>query len=184
MLGDLPEEYAAAIAAERTALWELAGRARRLADAGDEPALRALAEEAQRRIASGNAVERTGGHLSGRITDIITAFEAVYDEVFVVRDQGDPADVLDAPWPTQRRAALLTSLVTAIGNPILMPFRDPFVAPASAAGDTRLLRLLVTSPVGSLSREGTVHALDALHAQGALDAAVIEYALLDDLYLG
>jgi Domain of unknown function (DUF4132)/Family of unknown function (DUF5724) len=182
MLGDLPEEYAAAIAAERTALWELAGRARTLADKDDKPALRALAEEVRRRIASGNAIERTGGHLRGRVVDILTAFDGVYDEVFAVRDPRDPADVLDAPWPTQRRAALLTSLVTPDGY--RFPSRDPLVAPASAAGDARLLRLLVTSPVGRLSRDETVRALDALQALGALDTAVIEYALLDDLYLG
>jgi len=182
MSTDLPAQYAAAVAAERAALWELAGRARTLADDGDKPALGALAEEVQLRIASGNAIERTGGHLKGRIADIRTALDDVYDAVFPVRDPRDPADVLDAPWPTQRRAALLASLVAA--DSYQVPSRGPLAGLAVAACDTRLLRLLVTSPVGSMPRDAAVRALDALHALGALDAAVIEHALLDDPYLG
>ena len=182
MPSDPPAQFAAAVSAERTVLWELAGRARTLADEGDEPALRALADEALRRLEGSDALERTGGHLRHHVADIRAAFDSVYDEVFPVRDPGDPTDVLDAPWPSLRRATLLTPLVAPDGY--LLPSRNPFVGPAIAAGDTRLLRILVTSPVGSMSRDLVMRVLDALYALGALDAAVVEHAVLDDQYLG
>ena len=65
-----------------------------------------------------------------------------------------------------------------------MPYRDALVEPAIAAGDVRLLRLVVRSPVGHLRRESAVRVLDRLLALDALDTEVAEHALLKDRYLG
>jgi len=179
---DVPAQYIGAVDAERAELWRLVKRARLLAKEGDQPALRALADEVPRRIEAGNASSRTGGHLSSHLGDITAALEGVYDEVFPVRDPGDPADVLDAPWPTRRRAALLASIVGHPGWQI--PPREPLVESAIMAGDARLLRLVVRSPIGGIHREAVVRVLDALHELGALDAEVVGHALLADRYLG
>ena len=175
-------DHAAAVDAERAELWRLAGRARLLAKEGDQPALRVLADEVRERVEEGNAIARTGGTLRHHIGDITAALEGAYDEAFPVGDPGDPASVLDAPWPTPRRAALLASMAGHPGWPV--PPRGPLVEAAIAAGDARLLRLLVCSPVGVIAREAVVRALDGLHALGALDAGVVEHALLDDRFLG
>jgi hypothetical protein len=64
------------------------------------------------------------------------------------------------------------------------PPRAQLVEQAIAAGDVRLLRLLVCGPVGDIRRESVVRVLDALYALGALDAEVVEHALLADRSLG
>jgi hypothetical protein len=89
----IPHEYVEAVDAERAELWRLVERAQQLAVEGDKPGLRALADEVRQRIEAGNGTWRTGGHLSGSIGDITAALDGVYDEVFPVRDPGDPADV-------------------------------------------------------------------------------------------
>jgi hypothetical protein len=179
---NLPAEHADAVEAERAGLWRLAERARLLARAGDQPGLRALADEVHQGSEAEEAMLRAGGDLARHIGDIKAALDGVYDEVFPVRDPGDPADVLDAPWPTQRRTALLASI---LGHPEWrLPPLGPLVEPAIVAGDARLLRLLVRSTIGRISREAVVRALDGLHALGALDTEVVEHALLTDLYLG
>src|SRR3989442_13790391 len=109
MMTGVPAEYAGAVDAERARLWLLVERARSLARQGDRPALRALADEVRQRVTDGSAASVTGGHLNGHVADITAALDDVYDEVFPVRDPGDPADVLDAPWPTQRPTDLLAS---------------------------------------------------------------------------
>ena len=107
----LPEQFAEVVDAERAGLWPLVERARQLAKEGDQPALRVLADEVRERIEAGDQIFRTGGHLRGHIGDITAELDGVYDAVFPVRDPGDPADVLDAPWPTERRTALLGSIL-------------------------------------------------------------------------
>lgn len=182
MLTGIPAQYADAVGAERAELWRLVKRAQRLAKKDDRLALRDLADEVRQRLDPIDAISRTGGHLHGRTGDITAALGGLYDTVFPVRDPRDPADVLDAPWPTEQRAALLASIV---GHPDThMPPRAPLVEPAIAAGDVRLLRLLVRSPVGSVSRDGVVRVLDGLYALGELDAEVVEHALLADRFLG
>ena len=185
MLNGLPADYAAAVGAERAELWLLVERARLLAKERDQQALRVLAAEVRQRVESGNEILRTGGHLRSHIGDITAVLDGVYDEVFPVRDPGDPADVLDAPWPTERRIALLASIVGSLSRSVFnMPPRAPLVGPAVAAGDVRLLRLLVHTPVGGIGREEVVRVLGSLHALGSLDAEVVEHALLADRYLG
>jgi hypothetical protein len=183
MPSDWPAAFAETVAAERDELWRLTERARLLAKERDQAALRALADEVRVRLEAGRAP--TGGHLSSHVEDITAALDGVYDEVFQVRDPGDPADVLDAPWPTRQRTALLCAILQRPGPSIgYVPFKEPLVEQAIAAGDVRLLRLIVRSPVGRLWRETVVRALDSLLALDALDTEVVEHALLKDRYLG
>src|SRR5579863_4969084 len=109
MPSDLPAALVEAVAAERGELWRLTERARLLATERDRAALRALADEVRDRMEAGGAP--TGGHLSSHVEDITAALDGVYDEVFPVSDPGDPADVLDAPWPTRQRTALLCAIL-------------------------------------------------------------------------
>jgi len=183
MSANLPAEFAETVAAERGELWRLTERARLLAKERDRAALRALADEVRDRMEAGAAP--TGGHLSSHVEDITAALDGVYDEVFPVNDPGDPADVLDAAWPTRRRTVFLCDMLgRPSGSAGYMPYKDALVEPAIAAGDARLLRLVVRSPVGHLRRESAVRVLDRLLALDALDTEVAEHALLKDRYLG
>lgn len=177
LLLDVPEQFHDEIRQERQALRELAATARRLADTGDIDGLRALAVEIPRRVTA--ADNRTGGHLRGQWIDIEPALDMIFDKVFPVRDPADPIDFLDGPWPTRSR----TMMLAAITGPHWVR-RDALVERARATGDLRLMRLIVLSPVGTVSRAGVVQALDTLDAAGALDAEVVEHAFLDDRYLG
>lgn len=183
MPANLPAQFVETLAAERGELWRLTEQARLLAKERDRAALRALADEVRDRMEAGS--RPTGGHLSSHVGDITAALEVVYDEVFPVSDPGDPADVLDTPWPTRRRTAFLCAILDRSGGPAgSVPYRDTLVESAAAAGDVRLLRLIVRSPVGYLKRESVVRALDSLLALGALDTEIVERALHKDLALG
>ncbi|MEV0807245.1 DUF4132 domain-containing protein [Micromonospora sp. NPDC050200] len=179
---DVPDMYVDAVRDERDALWRLVDEAKGLAKAGDLAGMRSLAEEVRRRLGAGDSLERTGGHLGSNVGDISAALDDVYDEAFPVRRPDDPADVLDAPWPTVRRTAVLASAVDHVGWPT--PPLEPLAERAIAANDVRLLRLLVLTPLGRAGRDTVVRVLDALHAAGALDVEVIEQAFADDEYLG
>ncbi|MGW1059894.1 DUF4132 domain-containing protein [Micromonospora rubida] len=179
---DVPGMYADAVREERDALWLLVDEAGGLAKAGDLAGLRDLANRVRRRLATGDSIERTGGHLGGNMADISAALDDVYDEAFPVRNPDDPAEVLDAPWPTAHRAAMLASAVDRVGW--RKPPLEPLAERAIAADDVRLLRLLVLTPLGRAGRETVVRILDALHVAGALDVEVIEKAFADDAYLG
>lgn len=174
-----PVEYTAAVEAERAALWQIAARARILAEAGDQPGLRALAGEARARIRA--AAKPTSGWIRGRVDDITAALDEVYDTVFPVRDPGDPADVLDTEWWTQSRLDLLRPMVDETFG--AKPDRASLVDQAIAEKNIRLLRLLVVSPVGCVRHEAAVRALDALDGAGELDAAFAERVLRHDIYL-
>lgn len=177
----VPMEYQDVVRAERAALWQLVERARRLADAGDAAAAWPLADEIRARIDAGNDIYRTGGHLDSYLKDIHDALGEAYDVMFPLRDPASPADVLDTPWPSASRVAALAAV--ADDRP-WAPRRDLLVDRAVAAADVRLLRLLVLSPVGTLNRDSVVRVLDGLHAVGALDAEVVEHALIVDPWLG
>ncbi|WP_405105551.1 DUF4132 domain-containing protein [Micromonospora sp. NBC_01405] len=179
---DVPDMYADAVREERDALWRLVDEARDLAKAGDPAGLRDLADRVRRRLATGDSIEHTGGHLGGNMADVSAALDDVYDEAFPVRNPDDPVEVLDAPWPTARRAAMLASAVDRVGW--RKPPLEPLAERAVAAADVRLLRLLVLTPLGRAGRETVVRILDALHAAGALDVEVVEKAFADDAYLG
>ncbi|MFF3869069.1 DUF4132 domain-containing protein [Micromonospora sp. NPDC001898] len=179
---DVPDMYVDAVREERDALWRLVDEAGGVSKAGDLAGLRDLADRVRRRLATGDSIERTGGHLGGNVADISAALDDVYDEAFPVRNPDDPAEVLDAPWPTTRRAAMLASAVDRVGW--RKPPLEPLAERAIAATDVRLLRLLVLTPLGRAGRETVVRILDALHAAGALDVGVVEKAFADDAYLG
>ncbi|MEU5943375.1 DUF4132 domain-containing protein [Micromonospora sp. NPDC047548] len=179
---DVPEMYADAVRAEREALWRLVDEARGLAKVDDLAGMRALAKEIRRRLAAGNDLDRTGGHLGSHVGDISAALDEAYDEAFPVRSPDDPAEVLDAPWPTVRRTALLAAAVDHVGWP--KPPLEPLAERAIAANDVRLLRLLVLTPLGRAGRDTVVRILDALQVADALDVKVIERAFADDAYLG
>lgn len=178
MTGEQHEEQ---IAAERAALREVIDRARRLSAAGDREALRALAGAALQRLAARDSGALTGGQLRGRIADLTGELDELYDAAFPVRDASDPADVLDAPWPTRRRTALLGAITGQPGSPA--PRCDDLVDPATDAGDARLLQLLLRTPAGRLLPGAAIRALDALHKQGKLDAETAELGLLADSHL-
>jgi hypothetical protein len=146
-------------------------QARRLAQADDLPAMRTLARELRR---------RNEFHAGDRwLADIVAALEEVYDEAFPVTDPTDPADLLDAPWPTASRAAPLAAMMD---QP--WPRVSLLVQPAIAAGDVRLLRLLLRNPFDRLPREALVQILEALYAANGLDAESVEQAFSVDPFLG
>ncbi|WP_406044624.1 DUF4132 domain-containing protein [Micromonospora sp. NBC_00898] len=179
---DVPDMYADAVRDERDALWRLVDRARGLAKAGELAGLRDLAKEIRRRLVAGDSLDRTGGHLGANVADISAALDDVYDEAFPVRSPDDPVDVLETPWPTARRTAMLAAAVDRVGW--RTPPLEPLAERAIAANDVHLLRLLVLTPLGRAGRETVVRILDALHAADALDVEVIEQAFADDAYLG
>ena len=177
LLLDVPQQFHDAIRQERQVLRELATVARGLAAVGDIDGLWALAEEISRAVTAGNY--RAGGHLRRHWFDIESTLDTIFDEAFPVRDPADPVDLLDGPWPTRSRITMLAAITGAH-----WVRRDALIERARATGDLRLMRLIVVSPVGSVSRAGVVQMLDALAAADELDTEVVEHAFLDDLYLG
>lgn len=100
------------------------------------------------------------------------------------------ADLLSAPWPSERRSAALAAVMT--GPCALVPGRDPnlteladevIAAPRSGLR-TRLLRLLACPVNGYVNRAQHAQLLGELHAEGALEPGVIEAAFAGDKYLG
>ena len=180
VLDGMPPEYLDAAREARDDLWRMVDQARLLEKDGDLPALRRLAEQARRRIELG--CDRTGNFLRSKLSDVTDALVELYDRVFPLTDPADPLDVLDGPWPTPARSAALASIVDYGGW--LPPPREPLVDRAIAAGDVRMLRLLLLTPLGSIERDTAARVFDALHAHGALDAEVVEQALYADSYIG
>lgn len=179
MIVSVPSEYTEPVVKERAELWRQAERARYLARESDQRALTKLADEIRQHIRAG--ARPTGGHLRHQIEDITAALNDVYDQAFPVHDPADLADVLDTPWWTASRVALLQSMTDrSYGR---KPERSSLVDQAIASKDARLLRLLIVSPVGHIHDEAAVRALDALHEAGELDAAFAERALRNDPYM-
>jgi len=173
-------EFDEAVRAVHRVYGDVVARAQRLADAGDRPALRSLADELARHLLRGRS--RIGGHAALRPSDR-AALDAAFDRAFPVTDPTDPVDVLDAPFGTASRRALLDALVGrryAGGE----PDRAPLLEAAIAAGDIHRLRLIAVSPVGRVTRETLVAAFDALHAADALDHDTVVRAFIDDRFLG
>ena len=111
LLLDVPQQFHDAIRQERKVLRELATVARGLAAAGDIDGLWALAEEISRVVTAGN--HRAGGHLRTHWFDIESTLDTIFDEAFPVRDQADPIDMLDGPWPTRSRITMYRSAMGA-----------------------------------------------------------------------
>ncbi|GAB3960114.1 DUF4132 domain-containing protein [Micromonospora vulcania] len=178
----IPEMFADEVRHQRATLSGMVDQAAALAKAGDLAGLRAHARQIRRAVDAGNSIDRTGEHLGSNIGDIYAALDGIYDGAFPVPNPDDPADVLDTPWPTVSRAALLARIVDHPGWP--EPPLESVADRAINADDVHLLRLLVRTPLGRARRETVVRVLDALHELGALDVEVIEQAFTDDEYLG
>jgi hypothetical protein len=108
-------------------------------------------------------------------------FDEIFDAAFPVTDPADLRDVLDIPWPTGARRDLLARLLRVDGGRLVR--LDDTAEQAIAAGDIPLLRVLMHTPLGHLARHSRVRMLQALHAAGHLDAAVVERAFTADRYL-
>ncbi|MEU4155339.1 DUF4132 domain-containing protein [Actinoplanes sp. NPDC026670] len=165
----------AVIHSERAALSELVETAR----VADRAALAILADEITRRIERGNRL--AGGHLRAHVGHLIVQLDEIFDAAFPVGDPGDLRDLLDIPWPTGSRHALL-SRALGVERGRLVPL-DETAEQAIAAGDVRLLRVLVHTPLGCLARHSRARLLQALHVAGALDAAAVERSFTADRYL-
>ncbi|WP_238006370.1 hypothetical protein KZZ52_35860 [Dactylosporangium sp. AC04546] len=128
--------------------------------------------------------------------DEVAQLEALCDAVFPPPDPatappaGSPhrlvfaADVLDAPWPTPRRTAALLSIVdsgdTRPGQPVLDALAEEAIAAPPSPARIRLLRRLLSTPVGFTGRPAAARVLAELHAEGKLNAAAVEAAFTAD----
>lgn len=172
-----PAPYAEVVHAEREALWRLVDRARHT----DDPAvLRDTAKAARRRIRWGDNL--TIGNLKPQVGDIVAELDTICDAAFPPPPAGDLTGLLDAPWPTARRKALLAAVLGCDVRHRLQ--LDEVADRAVGARDTRLLRVLILTPLGTIRRATVARVLEALHQAGELDETVVERAVHDDLYLG
>lgn len=176
----IPEFYIDVVGELREALWRLVDQARVAAKAGDMAGLRDTAEELRLRIKQGD--EQTIGNLAPHVGDIVAELDELYDASFPVDRPDDICGLLDAPWPTAERKALLAAFLGRdVRHHLLL---DEVAERAIADTDTHLLRLLVCTPLGTLNRKTVAQTLDTLHRVGCLDASVVERAFTDDRYLG
>ncbi|WP_432107520.1 DUF4132 domain-containing protein [Streptomyces sp. AA1529] len=177
---DIPEDYRGVVREQREALWRLVDRARAAARADDPRGLRELAEEIRSRIEQGD--DRALGNLTPHLADLVAALDVLYDAAFPAGRGDDVTALLAAPWPTARRKALLAAFLGCDVRHRLQ--LDEVAERAVAATDTRLLGVLIRTPLGTLRRETVARILDALHRAGALEADLVERAVTDDPYLG
>jgi hypothetical protein len=107
--------------------------------------------------------------------EVIAAMDAFCDSVFPLSSM-DPADVLDAPWPTPRRTEALLSLVD---SPYVKPSfvrLDGLAERALESGDERLKRLVLTSRLGTLERPTATRVLESL------DPATVDVDFLEAVF--
>ncbi|MEV4256560.1 DUF4132 domain-containing protein [Spirillospora sp. NPDC049652] len=176
----IPEEYLDLVREQRAALRRLLEEGRAATKTGDLAALRETAEKARLRIEDGG--DQALGNLKPHIDDIVTDFDELYDAAFPVGRPADIADVLAGPWPSAHRKALLADYLGCdVRHRLLL---DEVAERAIAAADTRMLRLLIVTPLGVIQRTNVARILDALHQADALDASLVERAFTDDLHLG
>jgi hypothetical protein len=175
---------------EHDALHQLLAQARAQAGAGDRTGFAHTVTMFSREV-----IEPFLALLMG-IDDEVAELEALCDAVFpppsgdAAPPVGSPhrlvfaADVLDAPWPTRRRTAALLSIVDSTddqpGQPVLDALADEAIAAPPAPARIRLLRRLLSSPVGFTSRPAAMRVLSALYTAGKLDAAAVQAAFAAD----
>ncbi|MEU8657783.1 DUF4132 domain-containing protein [Actinoplanes philippinensis] len=164
----VPEVCAEGVRRGREVLLGLLERAR----AATPAALVPLADEIRLSMRRGG--QSSGGHLRSCSLDIVAALDMIYDDAFPVRDPADVAGLLDVPWASASRRALL---IEAAGSHL---FLDEVTRRAFATGDVRLLRIVLHTPHGNSPRHTVARILDALHAAKALDAAAVARAFTDD----
>lgn len=186
---EIDDELRAPLEEELALLAALVAEGRALA--GDQAGLRVLAERIRYRKEIGGT--RTRGRLDLFVGDLDKALDHLYDNAFPVGDPTDVAAVLDTPWRTRARMDALLPLVGELGLPSVPPPRpepdaglrlDPLIGPAVAAGDVRLLGLLLTTALAGCTREGTVWVVEALHQAGALTAGHLDHAIRKVSWLG
>jgi len=111
--------------------------------------------------------------------EVIAAMDALCDSAFPLTS-ADPADILDAPWPTPRRTDALLSIVDN-SDPRPGPVQvDSLAERAIDSGDTRLKRLVLTSRLGKLA---PATATDVLESLESVDLDLLEAAFARDFDL-
>ncbi|GAA1394525.1 hypothetical protein GCM10009662_05030 [Catellatospora coxensis] len=142
----------------------LVHRARRAGAAGDRAALRTTAGDLLAQLESASAADLPKADQQ--------ELDRLYDTAFPLTDPADPADVLDAPWPTTARRAALLDLLGGQQRPDGRI--DALVVAALDAGDVKLLRVIALTPLGGICAASRALLLDALQAAGELDDEVVE----------
>jgi hypothetical protein len=175
LVDDVPEQYARVIHEERAELAAVVERAR-VADRAD---LADLAGEFMVRLRHGNS--RSDDTLRDHVGDLVTALGSVFEAVGPVAGTAEVRRVLETPEPTSRHGL---QLAAALGSdPRMRPKLDEMADRAAAEGDVRLMRAMIRTPLGFLTRQATVRVLDALHRLGELDESVVERAFIEDRFL-
>lgn len=149
------------------ALMALIHRARKAAAAADLDAMRTTAGQLLRHLA-GDALVNADEQEMNRL----------YDEAFPLTDPADPADVLDAPWPTSARMQALAELLDE--RSFHEKKLDPLVDAALDAGDRRVLRAVALTPLGRIDDASWALLLDALQAAGELDDEIVARVVADE----
>ncbi|MFD0591723.1 DUF4132 domain-containing protein [Catellatospora coxensis] len=132
--------------------------------AGDRAALRTTAGDLLAQLESASAADLPKADQQ--------ELDRLYDTAFPLTDPADPADVLDAPWPTTARRAALLDLLGGQQRPDGRI--DALVVAALDAGDVKLLRVIALTPLGGICAASRALLLDALQAAGELDDEVVE----------
>lgn len=151
------------------AMMALVHRARRAAAAADLAVMRTTAQDLLAQL------ERAAQGLPNADQQEL---DRLYDEAFPLTDPADPADLLDAPWPTTARVeALLKMLDQQHREDIRL---DPLVFAALDAGDLKLLRVIALTPLGGICDTSRARLLDALQAGGELDDELVDRFAADE----
>ncbi|WP_144122524.1 DUF4132 domain-containing protein [Catellatospora sichuanensis] len=153
---------------------------------GGALALMALIHRARKAAAAADlaAMRETAGHLLRQLDGdtLVNADEQemnrLYDEAFPLADPGDPADVLDAPWPTTARMQALSKLLDE--RSFHERQLDPLVDAALDAGDLRVLRVVALTPLGRIQDASWALLLDALQAAGELGDEIVARVVADE----
>ncbi|GAA1364030.1 DUF4132 domain-containing protein [Catellatospora chokoriensis] len=153
---------------------------------GGALALMALIHRARKAAAAADldAMRTTAGHLLRQLAGdtLVNADEQemtrLYDEAFPLTDPTDPADVLDAPWPTSTRMQALSALLDE--RSFAEKQLDPLVDAALDAGDRRVLRAVALTPFGRIHDASWALLLDALQAAGELDDEIVARVVADE----
>jgi hypothetical protein len=162
----MPEEFVEAVRQERTALATLVEKAR----TADRAGLTVLADEITDRI-------RRAGDLRVHVDDLVRTLDPIFEAAFPVTEASPIRQLLEVPWLTRRHLGLLVVALDA--DPRLRPKLDEVAERAIADGDTDLMRAVIHTPLGFLTRQMTARLLDALHHRGTLDARDVDRAFTD-----
>ncbi|MEV4411669.1 DUF4132 domain-containing protein [Catellatospora sp. NPDC049609] len=155
---------------DRLVLMVLVNQARKAAAAADPAALRATARDMLHLIGGRGGV----GALAAADVAVL---DGIYDQAFPLTDPADPADVLDAPWPTTGRLAAAQRLADV--HHLTGDRLDPLVDTALDRGDHRLLRVVARTPLGVVDTVSRTMLADALQAAGLLDDELVELLARD-----